>query len=330
MAVAANAAAYEIAHGGGATAAQSTTSNSPSTSGYGGDAFGLSVSTLFPRTSEPVIYFDSGQLAASGGETDALPTTVKTSAVSAEGLLSTSTGSNGKAEGQSGLASLDLLHGTPAEVTATFVMSSATATCSGVSGNSEITNLKAGGQSVDVTGAPDQVVTVPGVLKLTINEQTSTSTSIRVNALHLQTPLGEDIIASEAYSSISCPSSQPSSSHDFVSGGGWLSNGGTSGVFGFVAGYRQDLTSLGGSLVFVDPGTGMKVVATTVTSYSGNGNSRSFAGAAMVNGGPGYSYKVKVFDGGTTGAGHASFTIQLSNGYNASGTLGGGTIEVHR
>ena len=68
---------------------------------------------------------------------------------------------------------------------ADFVMSEASAIAgAGGSGTSTLSGLVLNGMAVPVTGAPNQVVAVPGGL-LVINEQTSTAGGIVVNALHL-------------------------------------------------------------------------------------------------------------------------------------------------
>ncbi len=56
-----------------------------------------------------------------------------------------------------------------------------------------------------MTGQPNQVVSLLGVGH-TINEKKIGTNSITVNALHLKTPLGTDVIVSSATSSISCTS----------------------------------------------------------------------------------------------------------------------------
>ncbi len=68
-------------------------------------------------------------------------------------------------------------------------------------------------------------------------------------------------------------------------------------------------------------GTG--VTAYTVT----NPTTRHIEGTAQVDGQDG-TYQVDVTDNGEPGR-NDSFTLQLSSGYGASGTLGGGNIQLH-
>jgi len=354
---------------------------------FSGRAFDVSVQA--PLVSLTLV--DTGQLPPSGGEIDANPVSVQTQYADAQALLSVTMGSGSRAESQAAIADAVLLPGTADQVTADFVMSESVATCTGTSGFSDIANLQVAGQVETVTGQPNQVVTVPGVLTLVINEQITTSNGITVNALDLTTFGGIHVIVASAESDISCAAATTSTSsststsstacstatvtttvtstvtttvtatstsstsststssttststvsstssststvqspHDFVTGGGWIQVSGDKGNFGFVAGYKDHNTSPSGNLEYNDHGTAMDVKATDVLSYGGSGNTRTFSGDAEVNGQAGFTYTVTVQDNGEPGAGHDTFSIQLSNGYGASGILGGGNIEIH-
>jgi len=333
------------------------------TTTFSGRAYGLSVQAPLVSLSP---LGDTGQLPPSGGEIDATPISAQTQYADAQVLLSVTMGSGSKAESQAAIADAVLLPGTPDQVTADFLMSESVATCTGTSGFSEIANLKVAGQHVTVTGQPNQVFSVPGVLTLVIDEQITTSNGITVNALDLTAVGGIQVIVASAESDISCAASTTSTSstsstsvststttstatstvtstvtstssttstiqspHDFVTGGGWIPVSGDKGSFGFVAGYKDHNTSPSGNLEYNDHGIGMKVKATSVLSYGGSGNTRTFSGGAEINGQPGFTYTITVQDNGEPGAGHDTFSIQLSNGYSASGILGGGNIEIH-
>jgi len=313
---------------------------------------------------------DTGQLPPSGGEIDATPVSAQTQYADAQVLLSVTMGSGSKAESQAAIANAVLLPGTTDQVTADFLMSESVATCAGTSGFSEIANLQVAGQPVTVTGQPNQVFSVPGVLTLVIDEQITTSNGITVNALDLTTVGGIQVIVASAESDITCAASTTSTSstsstsvststetstvtstitstvtstatstssatstiqspHDFVTGGGWIQVSGDKGSFGFVAGYKGHDPSPSGNLEYNDHGIGMQVKATDVLSYGGSGNTRTFSGDAEINGQSGFTYTVTVQDNGEPGAGQDTFSIQLSNGYSASGILGGGNIEIH-
>jgi hypothetical protein len=74
----------------------------------------------------------------------------------------------------------------------------------------------------------------------------------------------------------------------------------------------------------------MKVHGTGVTAYTATGpTSRHIEGTAEVNGVAGFTYQVDVADNGEPGRSD-TFSIRLSNGYTASGTLGGGNIQLHK
>ena len=297
------------------------------TTTYSGRAFAVSARTPLTNT---LTFADTGQLPPSGGEIDATLLSVQTSVATANVLLSVTMGSDSTAESQAAVADVVLLPGSQNQITANFLMSESKATCSGVSGFSDIAGLSLAGHTITVSTQPNQVVTVPGVLTLVINEQIVTSNSITVNALHLNTVNGIEVIVSSASSDISCITPPPPTAKDFVTGGGWIPVSGGKATFGLVAGFKPGATSPSVNMVYHDHSVGMDVKATSITSYDApSGNTRTFSGIATANGQPTISYKVTVVDNGEPGAGHDQFAIQLSNGYSASGTLGGGNLEIH-
>ncbi|HXF11251.1 MAG TPA: post-COAP-1 domain-containing protein, partial [Desulfuromonadaceae bacterium] len=117
---------------------------------------------------------------------------------------------------------------------------------------------------------------------------------------------------------------------DAVSGAGWIADTAASskGKFSLKAGLKAGVLS--GHLDYKDDAIGMSVEATSITSYQPGSTSRSrhFEGAAEIDGTGGFSYAVDVVAGG--GAGDPdSFSIRLSNGYQAGGFLQGGRIQLH-
>jgi len=125
---------------------------------------------------------------------------------------------------------------------------------------------------------------------------------------------------------------------DFVTGGGWIqAPDGAKANFGVHGGLRQG--AFWGHLEYNDHGTAppMMVKSASITNYVVlSDGTREVDGTAAVNGHAGYTFRVVVSDrdsGGGEGPGpnHAdTFTLTLSNGYSASGQLGGGDIEIHR
>src|SRR5439155_1964590 len=158
---------------------------------------------------------------------------------------------------------------------------------------------------------------------------------ITVNALHVtvDNPLGgsalADVIISSAHADITC-AGPPPPGKDFVTGGGWITGtpSGAKGNFGVAGGIKHG--AWWGHLSYIDHGPdGARVKGTGVTSYVVvNATTRHIEGNAQVNGTDGFTYTVDVVDNGEPGR-NDSFALTLSNGYRASGTLAGGTIQLH-
>src|SRR2546422_11398707 len=102
-------------------------------------------------------------------------------------LRATAMGFDNSLENQAAITDLTLRPGSVNQITADFLTSESKATCSEVSGFSDIANLQLAGMSIIVSMQANQTVTVPRVLTLVINEQIVTPGSITVNALHLTT-----------------------------------------------------------------------------------------------------------------------------------------------
>jgi hypothetical protein len=119
---------------------------------------------------------------------------------------------------------------------------------------------------------------------------------------------------------------------DFVTGGGWiLGPDGSKDNFGVHAGVRHGLW---GGLNYLDHKTRMHVKSTAVTSYSHISEvGRQIGYNVTINGAPGTAI-VTVYDNGEPGR-DDTFSITLSNGYTASGDLGGsrpggGNLQLHK
>jgi len=226
-------------------------------------------------------------------------------------------------------------------IEADVLRSQAEASCHGgqasASGSSEVAGLVINGSPIAVTGNPNQTVELPG-LRIVINEQSGSTSGnqadITVNALHVTAfnPLtGEtlaDVIVSSAHADISCAACTAPAG-DFVTGGGWITGtpSGARANFGVAGGIKNG--GLWGHLTYIDHGpAGVKVKGTSVTSYEDIGpTSRRIKGTADVDGGS-VEYTVEVTDAGEPGRAD-TFSITLSNGYSASGTLAGGNIQLH-
>ena len=314
---------------------------------FSGRAFAAFVNT--PLTG-PMFISDTGELSPSGGarhdaflDTRDLHLATLDGVLTAEVLAASTSGANGKAQSSASLANVVVLPGNAAQVTASFVRAETEATCSGVSGSSEIAALTFGGTAIAVTGEPNQTVTLPGgVATLIINEQTTTSNGsvrqVQVNALHLIVPGVAEVILSSAESDINCagPTGQ-GPCHDFVTGGGWIVTTGTNhGNFGLNAGFKDGSLTPTVHLHYIDHASGMKVKATGITAYrpGPTSTSRQFTGVANVDGVDGYTYSVDLADNREPGKDADTFSMTLSNAgqvvYQAGGTLAGGNIQLHK
>src|SRR5665647_1206030 len=110
---------------------------------------------------------------------------------------------------------------------------------------------------------------------------------------------------------------------DFVTGGGWINDKSTFGVSG---GIKKN--KFWGQLLYNDH-NGVQVKSTEVTNYIViDAVTRQIEGLAKINGEGSFAYTVVVVDNGEPGR-NDSFNIVLSTGYNASGTLNGGNMQLH-
>jgi len=289
----------------------------------------------------PIVVGEAGPVSESGGAEES--SVLSVSKDETGGLLSAEVvhasvvaqGKHSRAEASVASANLTVAGNA---VQADLLRSQAEATCDGAgqasaSGSSELAGLVINNQAIIVTGQPNQEVDLPG-LRVVINEQSGSASGnrsdITVNALHVTAFLSgqtlADVIISSAHADISCAACPPPVG-DFVTGGGWITGpSGARATFGVAGGIKNG--GLWGHLTYIDHGTGMKVKGTAVTDYVATGpTSRHISGTAEINGVSG-SYTVDVTDAGEPGR-DDTFSITLSNGYSASGTLAGGNIQLH-
>lgn len=282
---------------------------------------------------QSVTLADTGPLPSNGGAQEASLLSASVPGVLSANVLHASTvahGNNSRAEAS--VADVDVTAGDNT-VSADFVRSEAHARCgpggASVSGTSDITRLSINDQSVAVTGEPNQTVTLPGGGQVVINEQSTSPGAITVNALHVTVPGVADVVISSSHADIHCGSPGCVSTKDFVTGGGWIATpSGDRGTFGVAGGIKNG--DYWGHLTYVDHGSRMKVKGTEVTAYEATGpTSRHIEGTAEVNGRTTVGYQVDVSDNGEPGRGNDTFSLRLSNGYVAAGTLEGGNIQLH-
>jgi len=298
---------------------------------YSGQATGAKVSV--PLLGINTALSDTGPLPSSGGALEASLVKAEVPGVLTAGVLGASTiGQGNESRSEASAADADVTVGGNT-VSAGFLMARATASCSqgqaSVSGSSEIAQLVINGQAITVTGQPNQTVELPNG-RVVINEQTSSPGSITVNALHVTVDGVADVVISSAHADITC-SGKPdcSAGKDFVTGGGWITGTPTRdrGNFAVAGGIKNG--AFWGHLSYNDH-AGTKVKGTGVTAYTVTGTtSRQIKGTAEVNGQGGFTYVADVADNGEPGR-NDSFSLKLSNGYTASGTLAGGNIQLHK
>ena len=295
---------------------------------YSGEA--TVVHAVVPLTGTNLTLIKAGPLPSSGGAMeDKLLTASVPGLLTATVLHATTVGQGNFSRSEASVADVNL---TVAGNTigASLLMARAVAECSEgkavLAGRSHIAQLVINGQTITVSGAPNQTVNLP-VGKVIINEQSTTANSITVNALHVIIPGVADVTISSAHADITCGSgSCPPVQGDFVTGGGWILVNGSKANFGVAGGIKQQ--GLWGHLTYHDKGADLKVKGTGVTGYFVvSPTTRRITGTAEINGVAG-SYEVWVTDNGEPGRSDF-FNIKLSTGYTAEGTLDGGNIQLH-
>lgn len=312
---------------------------------YSGRAFAVYVN-LPTLGLGPQYLSDTGELPSQGGSLSAQLVDAQVPGIlSATLLVARTSGANGVARSSASLVEARLLPGNAAQVTARFVGSESEATCDGVRGSTEVTQVTFGGLALSVDPfAPNQVFTLPDptggppLATLIINEQRNTlgarSRAIAVNAVHLTLRSGDEVVLAGTHSDINgCPGCPPPPGcEDFTSGGGWITTGAGRASFGFNAGFKPNASFPEISFNYIDHSTGMHMKATTITVYAEGRTkqSRHFEGATEINGVPGYTYQIEVEDNGEPGRSTDSLSIRLSNGYEAAGHLAGGNIQLHK
>jgi hypothetical protein len=305
---------------------------------YGGEATGAIVTVTATGTQ---IRAASGSVSISGGMADAalsvgnIPGSatggVVTLAASALSSVVIGTGATTKAHGAMGAVGLTVSGN---QISTDFLMARSNANCGPtVGGTSELVNLVINGQSITVTGEPNQTFALSNG-SVVINEQVqtigSTSGELTVRALHVLThdtitgqPVA-DVALGTAIARIDCEGGS-SPGQNWVSGGGWFNGqGGERVTFGFVAGPSGQPNR--GHLTLKDHGTTQQTVHATVIQQltECNGVDASVFVAKDQNN---TEYTVTVNDTGEPSPPTETFTIE--GGYNNSGTLQGGNNQVH-
>jgi hypothetical protein len=290
----------------------------------------------------PVVLSDTGPLPSSGGAQEAslLEASVP-GLLTAQVLHASTVGHGNHSRSEASVANLGLTVAGNS-IGADFLMARAEATCgpggASASGSSEIVGLVINGQTVAVSGQPNQTVNLPPPTggSVIINEQSSKGPGdITVTALHVIVPGTADVAVSSAHADITCVGSNCKSPNDFVTGGGWITGTpsgakDTKDTFAVAGGIKNG--GLWGHLQYIDHGSNLKVKGTGVAHYViVDATTRHIDGTAEVNGVSGYTYSVDVADNGEPGR-KDTFKLTLSNmsnKYSAGGLLDGGNIQLH-
>src|SRR5436190_1151849 len=314
--------------------ADATASPSSQATSYSGRATVLQATVL---GLSPVVLADAGPLSPSGGAEEAsLLNASVPGLLTAEVLHASTVGQGNASRSEASVAEVSLTVAGNS-ISAGLLQARAAAVCgtggTTATGSSNITALSVNGQTVTISGAPNQRVPLP-VGEVIINEQKSTGAGdITVNALHVIVPGVADVIVSSAHADITCRPAPPPpgcTGADFVTGGGWITGTppGAKANFGVAGGIKQG--AFWGHLTYIDHGPdGPRVKGTGVTAYKVvSATMRHIEGTAQVNGLDGFTYQVDVADNGEPGR-NDSFKLHLSSGYDASGPLAGGNIQLH-
>lgn len=118
----------------------------------------------------------------------------------------------------------------------------------------------------------------------------------------------------------------PSTPGAKVTGGGWIEASGGKGTFGLTA---QVKNGPSGNLTYQDHPQDRMVKSTAITSVMVSGNCATILGRARVNGSGDFGFQVRVCDIDEPGKDADTFSITMSDGYTAGGTLQGGNIQIH-
>jgi len=298
---------------------------------FSGQATGVNATVLGLA---PILISDTGPLPPEGGQFEkSLLSENVPGVLTAEVFHSSTVGQGNRSRSEASVANLDLTVGGNT-IGADFLMARATAVCnsngsSSVSGGSEIAALMINGQTIVISGQPNQTIdNLPLGTQVIINEQKGNSGDITVNALHVIVPGVADVIVASAHADVQCKEKPIcDSATDFVTGGGWILNNGSKANFAVAGGIKNGFW---GHLQYNDHGNGLKVKGTGVTAYViVDATTRHIEGTCEINGASG-SYKVDVSDITEPGKDADSFSITLSNGYFAGKKLDGGNIQLHQ
>ena len=300
----------------------------PATTSFGGQS--TVVTANVPGVAGDAVLGITGMLPTSGGALETAQASAQIPGLlSADDIHASAVGQGDNSSSEASASGLVVTIGGTL-INADFVLARAVARCmSGaplLNGQTEIDGLTINGVPVNVTGAANQTIALTGGGQVVLNEQSTGQGAITVTAIHVNIPGVGDITVATAHADIVCGTGCPVTNGDFVTGGGWISVGGAKATFSVSGGTTSGTTW--GDFQYNDHGANITVNGSGVTGYTiVDATTRRITGNADIDGAPG-TYTVTVSDNGEPGR-NDTIDLSLSTGYAASGSLGGGNIQLH-
>lgn len=327
---------------------------------YSGRAMALDIEGVDEPVSGSIILADTGPLPASGGSLAASEsnyvlygTDGVTVALGFEFAQATVVGAGRATDADSTLTDFVVRfqshHGEHAgaivTITADEISASATASISAngkatATASSSFTNLRIDGTPITVTGEANQTVEFTDG-RIVFNEQTTVIVNgraeVRLIPMHVYMCECMEGFFGVVEAGITVGTTPPPAEHDCgkLTGGGWIMTpSGAKGTFAVSGGIRRG--EFWGQLNYNDHGAGLKVKSTRVTGFAvspDDADCRIITYDVEINGLAGMA-TVVACDHGEPGR-DDEFSIRLSTGYAAGGSLGGdrpggGNIQVHK
>ena len=323
---------------------------------YSGRAIGLNIQGVEEPVVGSIILADTGALPTAGGSLEAnesnytlLGADGVTVALGVEFAHATTVGTGAETTVDSSLTGFQVFFANHAgdliAITADYIAASASASIApngtaSAMGTVSVSNLRINGEPVVVTGEPNQTVAIPDG-RIVFNEQLVVTTNgqadITLVAMHVYICDCMNGAFGSVYAGITAGNTPPPADHDCgkLTGGGWIvSPSGAKATFGVSGGIRRG--EFWGHLNYIDHGTGLKVKSTRVTNYTtspSDHDCRIISYDVVINGLAGTAV-VEACDHDEPGR-NDTFSIRLSTGYSAQGSLGGdrpggGNIQLHK
>jgi hypothetical protein len=324
---------------------------------YSGRAVALDIQGVKRPVEGAIVLADTGELPSAGGSLEASHSNYLlmgddgvTVALGVEFAHATTVGSGASTMSDSSLTGFQVtfanFDGELVTITADHISASAQAVVgangqASASASSSFSNLQINGEPFVVTGEPNQAIEVKG-MRIVFNEETSVSTGgqaeITLVAMHVYVCECMNGAFGVVRAGITAGTNPPPEERDCgkVTGGGWIvTPSSAKGTFAVSGGIRRG--DFWGNLNYNDHGAGLKVKSTRVTGFSEHAvdpNSYIITYDVIINGGLTATATVEVSDRGEPGR-NDDFSIRLSTGYSAGGSLGGdgsggGNIQAHK